>query len=815
MARTMPVAGLLRWSALLLFACLVAAAIIQHTAVSRSVLDYSDQLNENFVKKTDQFLELSGVLLYDSFQSISDTLLVRHNEALRFLQSLPPGPNRLQQLKAHLDLRHPSEEWDVDLVDKSYHVVDTSHEPDRFLDLNVFPQILHHLRQAEMRDGIDIAFPVIDGSGGGIHATSTSLTPDRSHYLRLTYRNLRLRKIYTAITEFLSGFSMIRHINVYLVLRRNDKPEVYRLFAKDLRVPPEALPGILHAAERDAPITELANGPDGQTLAYYKTARPQVASNAWFSDMQPVLVYQASLDPRGVKATLHRAWTVTLLVLIAGLLAILTLHHFLSQRIVKPLRILADGIERGEPPEDGGLNGITEFRRLRDGCALQRDALASTRRDHTEQLRELRQECAAFRDEARQLRSTCDAMLGVIDSMPSILIIVDRDGRVRDWNREAQRLSPVPLDRARGYHLSLAFPQLREGIDQLARALRSREVLRMGKYPFSIGGKTQYVDVTVYPLADDDGGAVIRVDNVTEEARREEILSQADKMLSVCNLSAGMAHELNNPLGIILQSIQGVLRRISDHLPANKTAAEEAGTNLPAVRDYLERRNIQSYLEAIRDAATRAARIVEGMPGLDPAARTAHGAHRLGDLVEGALRRAAEDPELTELNSANDAHVRREMDPTLPEIICNAFELEQAIFQIVRNAALSLAQRRQIGERGWEPILTLRSALENDFAVLEIRDNGVGMDESNRRQVFDPFFTTRRGGEGLGMGMSMAFFTITRLHGGTLTVESRPGRGAAFVARLPVFMPGNDEAADEADVIDAEYVDSAEDGGDE
>ena len=132
--------------------------------------------------------------------------------------------------------------------------------------------------------------------------------------------------------------------------------------------------------------------------------------------------------------------------------------------------------------------------------------------------------------------------------------------------------------------------------------------------PRIVDGEMRYEDVTVYPLMSNGvEGAVIRVDDVTERVRIEEMMVQSEKMLSVGGLAAGMAHEINNPLGVILQASQNVLRRVSPDLPVNARVAGECGITLSSVQQYLERREILTFLEDIRQSGQRAAEIVANM----------------------------------------------------------------------------------------------------------------------------------------------------------------------------------------------------------
>jgi hypothetical protein len=119
---------------------------------------------------------------------------------------------------------------------------------------------------------------------------------------------------------------------------------------------------------------------------------------------------------------------------------------------------------------------------------------------------------------------------------------------------------------------------------------------------------TSYIDVVVYPLNSGDGaGAVVRIDDVSERVRIEETMVQSEKMLSVGGLAAGMAHEINNPLGIIAQSCQNFARRLSDEIPQNRAVADELGLDLGRMRTYLERRGLLHFLEGMQEATARPA----------------------------------------------------------------------------------------------------------------------------------------------------------------------------------------------------------------
>jgi len=119
----------------------------------------------------------------------------------------------------------------------------------------------------------------------------------------------------------------------------------------------------------------------------------------------------------------------------------------------------------------------------------------------------------------------------------------------------------------------------------------------------------------------------------------------------------------------------------------------------------------------------------------------------------------------------------------MPQVKCEASKIQQVIFNILKNGAQVMSESV---EKKKEPRFTLRLMPEEDMARIEIEDNGPGMDEATRKRVFEPFYTTKPVGAGTGLGLSVSYFIITENHGGTMEVESEPGKGAKFIIRLPL-----------------------------
>lgn len=372
----------------------------------------------------------------------------------------------------------------------------------------------------------------------------------------------------------------------------------------------------------------------------------------------------------------------------------------------------------------------------------------------------------------------------IIDSMPSMLVGVDREGRVSQWNHAAERLTGVRARDAQGRTLQEVMPSLSREMEKVQQAIRDRAVRTESAVPRTVNGETRYEDVTVYPLIGNGvEGVVIRVDDVTERVRMGEMMVQSEKMLSVGGLAAGMAHEINNPLGVILQASQNVLRRLSLDLPSNVEIADRCGTTLASVRSYLEQREVFQFLEDIRNSGIRAARIVENMLAFSRKPDSGGSSADLADLLERTLLLAESDYDLKKRHDFRRIDIVREYQPNVPLVVCQSSQMQQVFLNILRNGAEAM---RELHGGGSPPRFILRVQSHGPMVRVEIEDNGPGMDEEVRRRVFEPFFTTKPPGVGTGLGLSVSYFIVTENHGGNLSVVSVPGGGSRFIIELHV-----------------------------
>lgn len=376
----------------------------------------------------------------------------------------------------------------------------------------------------------------------------------------------------------------------------------------------------------------------------------------------------------------------------------------------------------------------------------------------------------------------------IVDSMPSMLIALDLKGSIILFNREAEKLTGMTSDQALGSPLEAVFNDFHLHKEMVTQAIHKKRTIKTEKILHPAGNGNRWANIMIYPIIFRKiEGVVIRIDDVTARTHMETMMVQTEKMMSVGGLAAGMAHEINNPLGAMVQHAQNIMRRVSKDLKANISAAEACGVELSQVRCYLEQRDIIVFLEAIRSAGKKASEIVDNMLHFSRKSESRKTTVDLADLLDKTIALAAHDYDLKKKYDFRSIRIHLEFAENVRPVSCVATEIEQVILNLLRNAAQAMAG--QEAENGSHQI-TLRLYQEDQMAVIEVQDNGPGMDDTQRNRVFEPFFTTKSVGTGTGLGLSVSYFIITNNHGGAMDVRSASGDGATFIIKLPF----NDES---------------------
>lgn len=283
--------------------------------------------------------------------------------------------------------------------------------------------------------------------------------------------------------------------------------------------------------------------------------------------------------------------------------------------------------------------------------------------------------------------------------------------------------------------------------------------------------------------------------DITERKLTQELMIQHEKMMMVAGLAAGIAHEINNPLGIIVQDLQLLERRLNPAFPINQEAADAAGINLDALAEYLKQREIYSFIANMREAGRRASTIVKGMLQFGRIGNEGKQPADLNKLCDQAITLAGTDYDLKKSYDFKNITLIRDYCSTLPLVPVVVSELEQVLLNLLKNAAQALFMKKQ-GDLS--TTIAVRTSCNNSSAEISISDNGPGIPEQIRSRIFEPFFTTKEVGAGTGLGLAVSYVIVTERHGGTMQVACPDTGGTCFTIRLPLAGSGNESYGEQA-----------------
>jgi PAS domain S-box-containing protein len=375
------------------------------------------------------------------------------------------------------------------------------------------------------------------------------------------------------------------------------------------------------------------------------------------------------------------------------------------------------------------------------------------------------------------------ALVDILDTLPSSIVRVDREGRIDLVNRSFEQFSGIPAAAAYGERIEELAPQFAEQFHAIHQVIDAQMPLKFEKIACAKSDNNYYFSLELYPLDSEKGKmAVIRIDDITEHVRIEELMLHTEKMTMVGGLAAGMAHEINNPLGAIMQNAQNIERRVSKDISANLEAAARIGVSLDQVRAYLELRGINEFIGHIRTAGMRASEIINNMLHFSRHGEPRIEAVDLSEMLDRTLELASSDYDMKKRYNFRNIEIVKDYSPEMPPVSMIVQDMQQVVMNILKNAAQALSN----STRPVPPRVIVRTYQFRKAAVIEIDDNGTGIDEAVRPRIFEPFFSTKEVGVGTGLGLSVAYAIVTKGHGGVLRVRSIPGEGSCFIIQLPL-----------------------------
>jgi two-component system NtrC family sensor kinase len=365
---------------------------------------------------------------------------------------------------------------------------------------------------------------------------------------------------------------------------------------------------------------------------------------------------------------------------------------------------------------------------------------------------------------ANELKRTNQFFKNLLEGSVNGIIVADKHGKIMIFNAEAQKILGYHAEEMLEQHVTKLYPS-RDEAEEIMRKLRSDDFGGKGKLNplvYSVMGKTGEVipiQLAAFLVYDEQGKELASVGvfrdlrehiKIEKELQKTQLqLIQSEKMASLGKLAAGVAHEINNPLGGIL-IYAGLLN-------------EEAGAGDPQ----------KEKLEKIIEATTRCKRIVKDL------LEFAHQGKEQFEAID--INRNVEQCLALLQNQAlfHNIKIVKEINTELPTILGNFGQLNQVFTNIIVNAAEAMPQ-------GGTLFIKTSQSAKQGFIKIEITDTGCGIPEKYLSQIFDPFFTTKEVGKGTGLGLSISYGIIVEGHGGQIYVKSKEGKGTTFSMEFPI-----------------------------
>lgn len=354
----------------------------------------------------------------------------------------------------------------------------------------------------------------------------------------------------------------------------------------------------------------------------------------------------------------------------------------------------------------------------------------------------------------------------IIENAPVAIFTIDMNGKFMSVNPALATLSGLGLEveeKLVGFNWLQNPFTVRCGLAEYIRKGLEGEPFQLWDFAFMTyrGDRNIFINFNGVPLKGKDGdieGLLCIIEETTERVMTRAKLMQEVKMSAIGRLAAGIAHELNNPLGTLVAYAE----RASNYL-------ESVGKDFP---EQFALEKLRDYLNIIDEEAFRCKRVVSDILGVPKK----EGMEIIQVDIERILDKILERLSVDNTNLT----VAREATVSLPSILGDSRVLRQVFVNLINNAVDALEGR--MDARLW-----IRTALKDDMVIIEVEDNGIGIPDTIIDKIFEPLFTTKESKKGIGLGLSLCHDFVKSM-GGTIKVESKPRFGTTFAVSLPINM---------------------------
>jgi PAS domain S-box-containing protein len=379
-----------------------------------------------------------------------------------------------------------------------------------------------------------------------------------------------------------------------------------------------------------------------------------------------------------------------------------------------------------------------------------------------------------------RFRQTSETLKAILDSSPLPIIVVDRHRRVLFWSKAAELLFGYTAAEVMGQRSPIVpADQPTEGRPLMPRVLAGASIVEQELPSHTKDGRPINVRAHFAPIADESGrilGAISLMEDTSEMDRLQAELFEARKLESVGRLAGGIAHDFNN----ILTAIIGF---------ADLSLDEPVGTDLT------------EYVTGIRNAGERAAGLTQQLLAFSRRQMLQPQVLAVNDVaagVESMLRRLI----------GEQIELKMDLDPDAGYLRADRTQLEQVILNLTLNSRDAMPTGGKLVVHTGHQHYTAgsrsrpRELNPGDYVTISVTDTGTGMDLETRDHIFEPFFTTKSRGRGTGLGLATTY-GIIKQSGGSILVESEPGRGTSFRLYFPTVMREAGPLGDASKRVDA------------
>ncbi len=337
----------------------------------------------------------------------------------------------------------------------------------------------------------------------------------------------------------------------------------------------------------------------------------------------------------------------------------------------------------------------------------------------------------------------------ILESIKEAMVVIDQNNEIQAINAAMEQY----LKKDREFYLKREINEMDifENLNlSFWDTIKSDQKYTVKEYSFNTKNKNHIFNLKIYPLNNNYKltGAVIILEEITQKIELEKQLLLNDKLSSIGRFTAGIAHEINNPLGTISNFVETILFDEEDE-------------------EKIE------YLKSIRSETERISSIVNGLLNFSRQSKSEFGLVDIREVIELSLKICHYQKNYKEFK------IEKEYPEDTPYIMGNFNQIQQVFINIITNAFQSM-------EKGDKLNILVRVTAEQNSLKIIFKDNGSGIESQYLQKIFDPFFTTREEGKGVGLGLSISY-GIIKNHGGDITVESEIGKGSTFVVSLPIY----------------------------